>query len=155
MMTAAQLRNASDPGSFGDGILPLLFDVGLKQGLGRFNSAQRAVYLCMDLYIDLDMNGLSAYFYNRLPERYQQIIQTIQALRTVGAVMTATALEQPVALFADYQDPAEPSTWGTVRAQYDPGDRLSELEDVIHAARSENITSYLWENREALLQGIG
>lgn len=155
MMTVEQLHGASDEDTFGDDIMVLLLDVGLKQGIDGFNSVQRAVFLCQDFWIDIDMDGLSSYFYNRLPERYGQILETVQALRTVGAAKTADALKEAATIFAHYQDPKGPSTWGAVLTQYDPDDRLAELAEVIDAGRAEDITSYLWANREELLHGLG
>lgn len=102
------------------------FDRGLRDGVDALSPAERELFRIQDFVIEYEMGGLSAYFYNRLPD-LDGIHAAVAAMRRHGLVELAALLEEATELFAGYTDPEPPTTWVEVCRRYDPGGRLDEL----------------------------
>jgi hypothetical protein len=109
-----------------------VFDRGLRDGIDTLAPTDRELFRIQDFIIDSEMGGLSAYFYNRLPD-LDGILATVAAMRRRGLVDLANLLGEAAGLFAGYVDPDTESTWNEVLRVYDPADRLAELERRIGA----------------------
>ena len=107
-------------------------DRGLRDGVDVLSPADRELFRIQDFIIEYEMGGLSAYFYNRLPD-LSGIHATVAAMRRHGLAELAALLGEAAGLFAGYSDPDLPTTWGEVRGRYDPAGRLDELHSRIGA----------------------
>jgi hypothetical protein len=133
-----------------------VFDRGLREGVEALSPADRELFRIQDFILEYEMNGLSGYFYNRLPD-LGEISAAVDAMRTHELRELAALLSEAARLFAGYADPDPPTTWGEavtadsdesdsgyadpdppttwceVLRRYDPTDRLSDLESRIGA----------------------
>lgn len=103
-----------------------VFDRGLRDGVESLAPVDRELFRIQDFIIEFEMNGLSGYFYNRLPD-LEEIAATVAAMRKHGMAEAAALLAEGAELFASYIDPVPATTWSAVLRQYDPTDRLDEL----------------------------
>jgi hypothetical protein len=111
-----------------------IFDRGLREGVDFLTPTERDLYLIQDFIIEYEMNGLSGYFYNRLPDLLA-ITSAAQAMQRYGLTELSQILSEAAELFRGYADPEPPTTWRCVLQLYDPGDRLSQLSDRVVALR--------------------
>jgi len=109
-----------------------VFDRGLRDGFDALPPAERELYLIQDFILDYEMNSLSGYFYNWLPE-LNCIRATIAAMRKRHLSELASLLTEATDLFTGYIDPDPPSTWERVLKKYDPSNRLQSLDEHIGA----------------------
>ncbi len=114
---------------FGD-----VFNRGLADGVETLSPADRELFRIQGFIIEYEMNGLSGYFYNRLPD-LDEIFATVEAMRKHTPAL-ATLLNDAAQLFMKYTDPDPPTTWSNVLRRYDPTDRLSEIHDRIATLKS-------------------
>jgi hypothetical protein len=108
-----------------------VFDRGLRQGVDRLTAAERDFFAIQDFIIELEMSGLSGYFYNRLPD-LANIRAAVEGMRRNGLPDLAGFLAQALELFQHYVDPDPPSTWREVLKRYDPLNRLNAIEHEIY-----------------------
>ncbi|HYV38678.1 MAG TPA: DUF4375 domain-containing protein [Gemmataceae bacterium] len=109
-----------------DDRLTEVFDRGLREGLEHLTPAEQQLYLIQYFILDQEMNGLSGYFFNQLPD-LAQIQATIDAMRRYGLINLATLLDEALQLFRDYADPNPSSTWEAELRRYDPSNRLNAI----------------------------
>ena len=112
--------------------LAVVFDRGLRDGVDTLSPADRELFRIQDFVIEYEMGGLSAYFSNRLPD-LDGIHSAVAAMRRHGLVELAALLGEATELFAGYVSPDPPTTWEAVCWQYDPSERLGELDHRIEA----------------------
>jgi hypothetical protein len=106
------------------------------------SSVDRELFRIQDFIIEYEMNGLSGYFYNRLPD-VANILAAVAAMRKHGLPEMASFLGEAAQLFVGYVDPDPPTTWEVVLRQYDPANQLAELELRIRKIRGYGITEML------------
>lgn len=116
-----------------------VFDRGLAQGVQSLQPDERELYLIQDFIIEYEMNGLSGYFYNRLPDT-QLIASTVAAMRRYALTALAAELQESLNLFRGYADPDPPTTWSEVLRQYDPEDRLHTIAERISALKGYGLS---------------
>lgn len=104
----------------------------LRDGVDALSPADRELFRIPDFIIDYEMGGLSAYFYNRLPD-LDGIQATVAAMQRYGLAKLAALLDEAARLFDGYTDPDPPTTWTEVCRRYDPAGRLDELDSRIGA----------------------
>jgi hypothetical protein len=109
-----------------------VFDRALRDGVDTLSPGDRELFRIQDFVIEYEMGGLSAYFYNRLPD-LDGIHAAVAAMRRHGLADLAALLVEAAGLFAGYTDSDPPATWGEVCRRYDPAGRLDELHDRIAA----------------------
>jgi len=80
--------------------------------------------------LDFEMNGLSGYLYNLLPD-IGRIRATADAMRRHDLTALARILGDALRLFESYVIPDPPTTWNAVLRRYDPEKRLDTLSDEI------------------------
>jgi Domain of unknown function (DUF4375) len=107
-----------------------VFDRGDREGVDHLTPAERELYLIQEFILEQEMNGLSGYFYNRLPGLAATQV-TVEAMRRHGLPQLASLLSEAMHLFGDYGDPYPPTTWGEILRKYDPSDRLEKIADRI------------------------
>jgi hypothetical protein len=123
---------SKDPRMSLDDQLTEVFDRGLRLGVESLSDTDRELFRIQDFILEFELNELSGYLYNRLPD-IAGIDMTIVALRGHGFVRLADLLHQAVELFRNYREPDPPSTWGELLKLYDPEDRISLISKQIHA----------------------
>src|ERR1700733_2812921 len=99
--------------------LTAVFDRAMREGLDGLSTTDRELYLIQDFIIESEMNGLSGYFYNRLPD-VGLIEKAVEAMRRWGLADLASILSESLELFLGYVEPDPPTTWGEILRQYDP-----------------------------------
>ena len=115
-----------------------VFDRGLRDGVDSLSSIDRELFCIQDFIIEYEMNGMSGYFYNWLPD-VGGILAAVAAMRKHGLPELASILGKAAELFVGYVDPDPPTTWEVVLRQYDPTNRLTDLEQVIRKIRGYGI----------------
>jgi hypothetical protein len=108
-----------------------VFDAGLANGIASLSPRDQDLYRIQDFIIDFQMGGLSGYLYNHLPD-VEDIERTVEAMRRRKLTHLASLLKSALNLFRDYVDPDPPSTWEDVLKEYDPGEKLQDVESRIH-----------------------
>jgi hypothetical protein len=91
--------------------LTKIFDEAMIHGVGSLSAEERRIYLIQDFILEWEINGLTGYFYNRLSNR-DLIADTIGAMQRHGLSSLADILIDALAIFHDYAEPIEPTTWG-------------------------------------------
>ena len=109
-----------------------VFNRGLDSGVEALSPSERELFRIEDFLVEYEMNGLSGYFYNRLPD-LDGIVATVAAMRRYGLTALGDLLGEAVDLFKGYVDPDPPSTWGKVLRRYDPRERLDRIAKRINA----------------------
>jgi len=109
-----------------------VFDRGLRNGVESLSAAELELFRIQDFIIEFEMNGLSGYFYNRLPDR-DDILATIAAMQSRGASELAAHLGEGLDLFSGYVESDSVTTWGDVLRRFDPTERLESIHRRISA----------------------
>jgi hypothetical protein len=109
-----------------------VFDRGLRDGVDTLSPVDRELFLIQDFIIELEMGGLSGYFYNRLPA-LDQVTATVGAMSRHGLSELAALLGEASGLFQAYEEPNPPETWDETLQRYDPMGRLEVLASRIRA----------------------
>lgn len=124
--------------------LSRVFERALSSGVESLSSDERELYLIQDFIIELEMGGLSGYFYNRLPLN-NQISAAIAAMRKYGLNELAGFLDEANQLLASgiESDPAQ--TWFEVLELRDQDNRLAAIEQSINALDNYGVGSSLIE----------
>jgi hypothetical protein len=107
--------------------LTKVFDRAFKKGRASLTKQEKKLYLIQFFILEYEMNGLSGYFYNRLPKT-KQISSTVDAMREFGLDDLAELLHQAALLFKNYKDPKTPATWSKVLKRYDPKNQLGTID---------------------------
>jgi hypothetical protein len=107
-----------------------VFERAMQIGVDRLSPVEQDLYLIQYFILELEMNGLSGLFYNRLPN-LAQLLATVVAMRRQGLNDLADQLADALELFRDYVERDPPSTWNEVLHRYDPADRLKLIENRI------------------------
>src|SRR5262245_14198514 len=108
-----------------------VFDRGLVLGVETLSPMDRELFRIQDFIVEYEMNGLSGYFYNRLPD-IGEIAAAVEAMRKHTPTLAAL-LNEALQLFAEYTNPDRPATWHEILRRYDPADQLGELQHRIEA----------------------
>ena len=114
-----------------DDELAEVFDRGLRDGIASLNPTDKQLFLIQYFICELEMNGLTGYFYNQLPA-LAHTHETIAAMRVHGINQLADLLAEAASLFNGYCDPSPPTTWSAVLSKYDPSDSLSSITSRMH-----------------------
>jgi hypothetical protein len=109
-----------------------VYDRAMIAGLESLSVEERELYLVQDFIVELEVGGLSGYFYNRLPLR-NHIHAAISAMRTFGIDELGELLNEAYQLFEAYSEADAASTWAEVLRRIDPGNRLAVIEKRIEA----------------------
>jgi hypothetical protein len=109
-----------------------IFDRAIKEGVDSLSPAEHDLYLIQDFIIDYEINDLSGYFYNHLPD-LRSIRAAIASMRRCGLTELARLLSQAADLFGTYADADLATTWGDVLRKYDATGRLKQLSEQIRA----------------------
>ncbi len=117
-----------------------VFDRGLRVGVESLSPEDRDLFRIQDFIIEFEMGGLSAYFYNRLPD-LAGIKAAAKSMKRHGLIELAMLLTKAVRLFAKYSEPNSPTTWEDELRKYDPTDILGDLEQRITALDNYGLTS--------------
>lgn len=115
-----------------------VYDRALSAGLDSLSVEERELYLIQDFIIELEVGGLSGYFYNRLPLK-NHIQATISAMQTYETDELAELLNEAYQLFDTYSEADAASTWAEVLRRNDPGNRLAVIEESIEAIEDYGI----------------
>lgn len=107
------------------------FDRAIKFGTASLSSSEYELYLIQDFIIEVEMNGLSGYFYNRLVNK-SQISASIDAMRKHGLTRLAELLHEAYTLFDRYVDSDAFPQWSGVLEHCDPHKRLDVLEKEVY-----------------------
>jgi len=119
--------------------LSKVYDHALTVGVESLTDDERELYLIQDFIIELEMGGLSGYFYNRLPLK-NQIQAAVSAIRKYGLGELAELLSEAHQLFGAYSSESNvANTWSEVLQRYDPGNRLAVIEKKIDAIENYGI----------------
>ncbi len=117
-----------------------VFNRGCDDDGASLRADDRPYYLAQKFILDYEMGSLTGYLYNTLPDLAAGRAQA-EALAEIGLVDMSRILSAALELFADYKDPDPPSTWEDVLRQYDPGDRIAELDRDIRQLANYGIDS--------------
>jgi hypothetical protein len=109
-----------------DDRLTEVFERGLREGVNSLSPVDRELFRIQDFIIEYEINGLSGYFYNRLPDLLE-IGMAVEAMRNHGLPELSALASEALALFAEYTEPDPPTTWGEILSRYDPSDQLETL----------------------------
>ena len=115
-----------------------VFDRGLREGVDSLSPADRDVFRIQDFIIEYEMNGISGYFYNRLPD-VKGIFAAVAAMRECGLAQLADLLEEAATLFANFSDPPVSARWSDLLTRYDPEGALDRIDRRISALRNYGI----------------
>lgn len=107
--------------------LSKVYDHALAVGVESLTNDERDLYLIQDFIIELEMGGLSGYFYNRLPLK-NQIQATVFAMRKYALGELAELLSEAHQLFGAYSETDVANTWSEILQQHDPDNRLAVIE---------------------------
>lgn len=113
-----------------DDRLTEVFDRALRNGIDHLSPIDREHYRIQDFILELEMNSLSGYFYNRVSD-LDAIHATVQAMHRHGLADLAGLLNEALHLFRNYVDPGEPFTWSQIMAQHDRSNRLRSIAEQI------------------------
>ncbi len=112
--------------------LSRIYDRALSVGVESLSTDERELYLIQDFIIELEMGGLSGYFYNRLPIK-GQIPGAVVAMRKYGLDELAELVGEALQIFGPYAESSSAKSWSEVLQQLDPGSRLAVIEERIDA----------------------
>jgi hypothetical protein len=107
-----------------------VFDRGCRDGTAILTPNECDLYTIQEFILDFEMNGLSGYLYNRLPD-IGRIRATADAMRRQNLTALARILGDALHLFESYVDPDPPTTWNAMIRRYDPENRSNALSDEI------------------------
>jgi hypothetical protein len=109
-----------------------VFDRGLRDGVDSLSDEDRELYRIRYFILGIEIDGLSGHLYNQLPD-IGEIAATVDAMRNRGLDDLAGLFEQAASLFSGYTGHYANSTWNEVLREYDPENRLEELNHRITA----------------------
>ena len=115
-----------------DDQLAEVFERGLRDGVSSLGPFDHGLFQIQDFIFEYELNGLSGYFYNRLPD-LAAIRKAVEAMRDHGLPQLSALVGEALALFAMYTDPDAATVWKEVLNRYDPGDQLEVLDHRIAA----------------------
>jgi|LakMenEpi03Aug12_release.lakeMendotaPanAssembly.Ray.scaffolds.fasta_scaffold1047942_1 hypothetical protein len=118
--------------------LSKVYDHALAVGIESLTNEERDLYLIQDFIIELEMGGLSGYFYNRLPLK-NQIKAAVSAMRKYGLNELADLLSEAHQLFEDYSETDAAKTWTEILQRHDPRSRLAVIEKKIDAIQNYGV----------------
>ena len=121
-----------------------VFDRALSEGIESLSNDERELYLIQDFIIELEMGGLSGYFYNRLALT-NHIAAAIVAMDKYGLSDLAELLSEALQVFGSYAEPGIAKTWSEILKQYDPGNRLAIIEKQMDSIEDYGIENSLIE----------
>lgn len=116
-----------------------VFDRGIHNGTDSLTPYEQELFLVQDFIIEYEMGGLSGYLYNRLPD-VEGIRRTIKAMQQNGLTALADLMGKVIAIFDGYAELDEFATWQHVLRQYDPENRLNELDQQIQELSNYGIS---------------
>lgn len=114
-----------------DDKLTEVFDRGLRDGMDSLTTSERELFLVQDFIIEFEMNGLSGYLYNRLPD-LETIARAASSMNRLGANRLAALVGEAAELFQNYKEPGAGATWSDVLKEYDPHGVLQTIEAKIN-----------------------
>jgi hypothetical protein len=109
-----------------------VFDQSYRNGINSLTTLERELYLVQDFFLEIEMNGLSSYFYYRLRD-VELIQETVNAMQHCRLLPLSKLLAEALQLFANYVDTDLVTTWNEVLRQYDPTSLLHTISDQIRA----------------------
>ena len=118
--------------------LSKVYDHALAVGVESLTNDERDLYLIQDFIIELEMGGLSGYFYNRLPLK-NRIQAAVSAMRKYGLDELAELLSEAYQLFGAYSETDVANTWSEILQRHDPSNRLAVIEKKIDAIENYGI----------------
>jgi len=118
--------------------LSKVYDHALEVGVESLSTDERELYLIQDFIIELEMGGLSGYFYNRLPLK-NEIPAAVSAMRKYGLGELAELLSEAYRLFEAYSETDAANAWSEVLQRHDPDGRLGIIEKNIEALEDYGI----------------
>ena len=118
--------------------LSKVYNHALTVGVEALSIGERELYLIQDFIIELEMGGLSGYFYNRLPIK-NHIPAAVSAMRKYGLGDLAVLLNEASLLLGEYSETDVASTWSEFLHRRDPGNRLADIEKSIAAIEDYGI----------------
>ncbi len=118
--------------------LSRIYDHALNHGVDALSTFEQELYLIQDFIIELEMGGLSGYFYNRLPLN-NHISRAVSAMKKHGLSELADLLGEAYQLFNANHENERPSTWAETLRKYDPSNRLSMIEKSIDSLENYGI----------------
>jgi Domain of unknown function (DUF4375) len=107
-----------------------VYERGLEDEGASLDPTERELYLIQDFIFEHEMAGLSGYLFNRLPD-VDRIRATAEAMHRQGLKRLADMLDEALGLFRKYDESRPETTWSEILREYDPNDRLDELEEEI------------------------
>lgn len=110
-----------------------VYERGWEEGIDTLSPGDRELFMIQDFIVEFLMEGLSCYFYNRLPDELGRVRATIAAMRRHGLNTLAELLAEAAELFWDYRELEHIKTCGELMQYYDPEDRLDQIQDRILA----------------------
>jgi hypothetical protein len=113
-----------------------VFDRGLKNGFASLDVDEKELFRIQDFIVEFEMNGLSGYFYNKVPD-ISAIHAAVAAMRKHGFDELARLLAEALRPFDTYVEPVVPTTWSTVVKAYDPNRVLESI-----SRRISNLPNY-------------
>lgn len=116
------------------------FENGANDDGASLPISEISYYLSWKFILDWEMEGLKGYFYNALPDLNSTKDQ-INALRSINLIDMANILNEAYQLFKAYKKTEEKTTWELVLAQYDPNNKLEDLDNRISALDNYGIDS--------------
>lgn len=116
-----------------------VFDRAVRNGMSSLSPVERELYLIEDFILEYEMNSLSGYFYNRLPD-LQKIDATVASMRRHGLSRLATLVAEATELFRAYKEPDPPTTWNEVLRRFDPAGHLQRIDDAIRELGNYGLT---------------
>lgn len=111
-----------------------VFDRGCPDNGKSLSPADRELFVIQDFIIEYEMGGLTTYFFNRVLE-YDTILATVAAMRKYNLSELAALLAEAAELFRGYKDDSSLPSWKDILRHYDPGDRISDIDNRIAALK--------------------
>ncbi len=108
--------------------LSRIYDRAMSQGVESLTNDDRELYLIQNFLIELEMSGLSGYFYNNV-HAPGGISSTIAAMRKYGLSELAQLLSEAFALFGASATPEDAMQWSDILRKCDPTNRIALIED--------------------------
>ena len=108
-----------------------VFNRAKSDGVESLTEDERGLYLIQDFIIEIEMNGLSGYFYNRLPYP-GHISSTIASMQHYGLLNLAALLNTAYQNFKNYVPAHLSRRWSDILKECDPEKTLADIEDRIY-----------------------
>jgi hypothetical protein len=108
--------------------LSCIYERAMSQGVDSLTNDDRELYLIQHFLIELEMSGLSGYFYNNI-QAPGAISSTIAAMRKYELSDMAQLLSEAFELFGAWVTPENAMQWSGILRQCDPTNRIELIED--------------------------